>query len=76
MIIQLNTQTCKVVEKAQECDSGISSAEMQTRIVNLLITALCGNAIKNCRSRADQKRYIMAVSMKAIEALDGVKQEV
>lgn len=74
MVIQLNTETCKVVEKAQACDKEITQEEMRTRIANLLITALCGNAIKNCRSREDQKRYIMAVSMKAIEALDGVKR--
>lgn len=75
MIIQLNTQTCRVVEKAQACDKEITQEEMNTRIVNLLITALVGNAMKYSKIREDQKRYIMAVSMKAIEALDGVKQE-
>ncbi len=72
MIITLNTETREVTEHPQESDKELTSTELETRVANVLATALAGSAIKNYRHKNVRAEYIGRV---AGVALDAVRKE-
>lgn len=72
MIITMNTETMEVEEHLQDIDKSHASTELETRIANLIATALAGSAIKNYKHKNVRAEYIGRV---AGVALDKVRKE-
>lgn len=72
MIITMNTETMEVEEHLQDIDKSHTSTELETRIANLIATALAGSAIKNYKHKNVRAEYIGRV---AGVALDKVRKE-
>lgn len=75
MKIILNTINRTVTEKPSKKDKKLSKIQQETRVANLILACLLGNAVKNFKTTKARRSYVERICGEAIRILEGGKRD-